>query len=236
MKRLRPFFSYYGSKWIIAGLYPSPQHKTIIEPFAGSAQYSLMYYNKDVVLYDLDENICMVWDYLINASEKEIMGLDTDFDCIDDLNGYTQEQKTLLGFWCAKGAAYPQRRKSSFASHSNTCDYKLRAAKQVQYIRHWKIHKACYSEIQNQGVTWFIDPPYIDKGYHYRKSKIDYNQLSQWCRSRIGSIIVCENYGADWLPFEKLCTSRSQKKGRVSQEMIYTNISNNQIPICFGGT
>ena len=35
--KLRPFFGYYGSKWAMARLYPAPQHRTIIEPFAGAA-------------------------------------------------------------------------------------------------------------------------------------------------------------------------------------------------------
>lgn len=36
--RLGTFFPYYGAKWLmIRGLYPRPEHPTIVEPFAGSA-------------------------------------------------------------------------------------------------------------------------------------------------------------------------------------------------------
>lgn len=229
--RLRPFFSYYGSKWAIAHLYPRPQHKAIIEPFAGSAQYSLLYWHKDVFLYDLDDNICMVWDYLISATEKEIASLDVDFEHIDDLKGYTQEQKTLLGFWCAKGAAYPQKRKSSFLrQYSGTADYRRRCIDQMQYIRHWKIKQCSYEDIKNMDATWFIDPPYKDKGSYYRcsSSGIDFDALALWCKSRRGSVIVCENAGADWLPFVDLVRSRSLRRGIKNNECIYTDMPEEQ--------
>ncbi len=44
-------FSYYGSKSKIVKHYPPPEYDTIIEPFAGSARYALMYYNKNVTAY-----------------------------------------------------------------------------------------------------------------------------------------------------------------------------------------
>ncbi len=68
---LRPFFSYYGGKWRDAGNYPSPQTGRIIEPFAGSAGYSLRHSQKDVVLCELDEKVFGVWNYLINEATPE---------------------------------------------------------------------------------------------------------------------------------------------------------------------
>ena len=73
--RLRPFFSYYGSKWRLAPKYSKPKFDTIIEPFAGSASYSLLYPKRKVKLIDLDDNICILWEYLINVKEKEIRAL-----------------------------------------------------------------------------------------------------------------------------------------------------------------
>ena len=124
--RLKPFFSYYGAKYNIAHRYPNPQHNIIIEPFAGSAQYSLLYYKKDVRLYDLDENICMIWDYLIHAKESQLRRLSIDFKHIDDLKGYTQEEKVLMGFWCAKASSMPQSKMTKYAKHKNTANYKKR--------------------------------------------------------------------------------------------------------------
>lgn len=43
MNKLKPFFTYFGGKYRIAPRYPKPQYNTIIEPFAGSAGYSLRY-------------------------------------------------------------------------------------------------------------------------------------------------------------------------------------------------
>jgi len=39
--KLRPFWRYYGGKFRAAPRYPTPTHKTIVEPFAGAAGYSL---------------------------------------------------------------------------------------------------------------------------------------------------------------------------------------------------
>jgi hypothetical protein len=38
---LRPLFGLYGAKWRLAGRLPSPEHDDVVEPFAGSAGYSL---------------------------------------------------------------------------------------------------------------------------------------------------------------------------------------------------
>ena len=42
-------FYYYGRKQKIFGKYPKPQFDTIIEPFAGSAAYSMNYYKKNIL-------------------------------------------------------------------------------------------------------------------------------------------------------------------------------------------
>ena len=237
MMRLRPFWSYYGAKYNIAHRYPYPQHNIIIEPFAGSAQYSLLYYRKDVHLYDLDENICMIWDYLIHAKESQLRRLTIDFEHIDDLKGYTQEEKVLMGFWCAKGASKPQSKMTEYAKHKNTANYKKRCIDQVRYIRHWKIEQASYTDIENIEATWFIDPPYQRGGDRYRKSSkmIDYAHLAQWSEERKGSFIVCEGDDAEWLPFKELCMQRSCcRKVLDNKELIFTNIKKSQLSL-FGG-
>ncbi len=59
---LRPFFGYYGGKWRDAiKHYPEPQHDTIVEPFAGSAGYSLRYANRKVILCEIDPVLASVW-------------------------------------------------------------------------------------------------------------------------------------------------------------------------------
>ena len=52
-------------------------------------------------------------------------------------------------------------------------------------------------------ASWFVDPPYQNQGkhYHYGPENVDFAMLGNWCRTRLGQVIVCENEGADWLPF-----------------------------------
>ena len=61
-----------GGKWRSAPRYPQPRYQTIIEPFAGSAGYSLRYVDRDVILIDKDEIIAGTWHYLVNVREDEI--------------------------------------------------------------------------------------------------------------------------------------------------------------------
>ena len=66
-------WTYYGTKKRIAKNYPAPIYDTIIEPFAGAAQYSLYGDNwkKKVILLDKYDVVSRVWDYLINTATKE---------------------------------------------------------------------------------------------------------------------------------------------------------------------
>jgi len=71
---LRPFFGYYGGKWRDAQKnYPAPKFRRLVEPFAGSAGYSLRYPDREVHLYEIDEVIVSVWQYLIRVKASEIL-------------------------------------------------------------------------------------------------------------------------------------------------------------------
>ena len=43
----------------------------------------------------------------------------------------------------------------------------------------------------------------------------------QWCRTRQGQVIACENVGATWLPFEPLRDFQSARPGGVSREAVW---------------
>ena len=60
-----------------------------------------------------------------------------------------------------------------------------------------------YHEAPDVRATWFVDPPYVGAGTHYRCSSkaIDFDHLGAWCVDRRGQVLVCENEGATWLPF-----------------------------------
>jgi hypothetical protein len=54
-------WGYYGSKSKIVNKYPKPLFEKIIEPFAGTAQYSLKYFEKDILLVEKYELIVKLW-------------------------------------------------------------------------------------------------------------------------------------------------------------------------------
>ena len=57
-------WGYFGSKSKIIDKYPKPNYTTIIEPFAGTAQYSLRYWENDVFLYEKYDVIVKLWKWL----------------------------------------------------------------------------------------------------------------------------------------------------------------------------
>lgn len=223
MTKLKPFFSYYGSKYRISKYYPEPKLDRILEPFCGSAGYSLHYPWKEVILSDSYDAVFRTWDYLIRVTQSEIMSLETDFDHIDELN-CCEEAKLLIGWWLNKGSAVPCKQPSKWmrSKINNTFwgdSIKKRIARQLPYIRHWRVFHSKYSECENVAATWFIDPPYQRAGVFYKESskRIDYDDLSRFCLSRKGQVIVCENMGADWLEFEYFRRIQSSPKRYESQ-------------------
>jgi len=68
-------FSYYGSKSKIVDYYPPPKYGKIIEPFAGSARYSLKYWDREIMLFDKYVVIIKVWKWLQQCSKQDILNL-----------------------------------------------------------------------------------------------------------------------------------------------------------------
>lgn len=233
LPQLRPFFSYYGGKWRdTIKLYPAPKHDTIVEPFAGSAGYSLRYANKKVILCEIDPVLSEVWKFLLKAKPKDILDI-PDLDpegTVDDLN-ISQEARWLVGLWLNRGTASPRKSPSKWMRDGirpgSFWGERVRQtiATQVESIRHWKLLNCSYVDCPTppEGATWFIDPPYEAAGRHYRfgSEQIDYKELASWCRSRPGQVIVCENEGAGWLPFKPLADVKTTRGDRRSKEVIW---------------
>lgn len=199
-------FSYYGSKSKIVDYYPPPKFDKIIEPFAGSARYSLKYWQKDILLVDKYSVIVDVWNFLINATSKDISGLPKlkIGESIDSYN-LSEIERKFMGFMVQDGTTGMRRTASMFAV--NRMDEKFNyIINNLHKIRHWKVIEESYEKIDNENVTWFIDPPYQFGGHEYKCSNksIDFVKLSEWCKTRNGQIIVCENTKADWLPFKPM--------------------------------
>jgi len=98
--------------------------------------------------------------------------------------------------------------------------FKNRCRPLIGNISHWQIIHGDYNDIANKKATWFIDPPYQVGGQRYKENKIDFTALGEWCRSRTGQVIVCENEGGKWLPFEPLTTMRGCRKS-TTEHMWY---------------
>lgn len=203
-------WSYYGAKTNIVHAYPAPKYGRIIEPFAGTARYSLRYYENDILLVDKYDVIVKIWKWLQLCSEKDILGLPR-FKAGDNINNHTydcEEQRMLVGFLVGFGFCTPRDTATPrFRQRPSAMNYTIRRiASQLFKIRHWEIRHGSYEEIENEHATWFIDPPYQFGGHAYKHSnkKIDFKHLAKWSMSRQGQVIVCENTKADWMPFKPM--------------------------------
>ena len=223
--RLRPMFSFFGSKWRLAPHYPPPKHDLIIEPFAGSSAYALTYPDREVLLIDRDASVIATWRYLLAASPADIMSLPDRVEHVDEVPA---EARAFVGFWLAKGTTTPQVTATAWARKWWTEDralvwgpaVKRRVATQLPSIRHWQVLEGDYSEAPDLKAAWFIDPPYaVAAGRHYRHNAIDYGALGSWCRARRGQVIVCEDSTSTWLPFRPLRGTKGTR--RDSMDAVY---------------
>lgn len=208
------FFSYFGGKFMRSRYYPPPRHATIIEPFAGAAGYSVRYYTRNVVLYDTSPYVAGVWRYLLSTPASEILRLPL-VEAGEDVRTLPipQEAQWLLGFWINQGSSVPKRTVGGRRSNKRAGYYatwgapsRERLARQVEKIRHWRIHEADYREAPDIEATWFVDPPYQKHPEHYPHAIADYGALATWCQARQGQVVVCETEGAAWLPFTPVTT------------------------------
>lgn len=216
-------FSYYGRKSKIVKYYPKPIHDKIIEPFAGSAAYSMMYYEKDVLLVEKYDVIVKLWNWLIKeAKEEDILKLPSisENDNIENFEWLSQEEKWLMGFSLNRGSAQPKKKVKKFSDGWE--NVKKRIANDLRKIRHWKIIQGDYKDIENIKATWFIDPPYQFGGQWYRHKNIDYNHLNHYCKDRIGQVIVCENTKANWIELKPLVKIQGSTNSNTT-EAIWTN-------------
>lgn len=219
-------FYYYGRKYKIAHKYPKPIYDTIIEPFCGSAAYSMLYYNKNIILNDIDDKIFKLWNFLIkDANENNILKLpilDKGESLNDNKYQYlTNEEKYLIGFYLNPGSSMPKKSPGHYCAWNNKNKSKI--IEDLSKIKHWNIYNKSYKDIDNIKATWFIDPPYQGNGgkyYKYGNKKIDYDELKNWIMSRKGQVIVCENSEANWMDFKPLTTIKGQK--HKTNEVIWT--------------
>lgn len=234
-------FYYYGAKNRLAAKYPAPLYATVIEPFAGSAGYSQYWRNKleRVVLFDIDENVVWLWHQLQAMDVEEVLALPTpevgvryDDRLIDLLIKTTATSNVAMKM--DGPIKCPARVIGLWPSVLR------RIAERLDRCRHWIVIHGTYEDAGHywaqhgdEPATWFIDPPYAPEqsarqaktqnplGAGYRGG-VDYSALGEWCRSRNGQVIVCEQDGAGWLPFTPLCDQQNSV-GRFSREVAWLN-------------
>lgn len=221
---MRPFFPFYGSKWNIARYYPPPAHDLVIEPFAGGAGYATFYDCKRVRLVDADPIVVGVWEYLMRVTPAEIEALPEMPEVGDSVNNYrlSQEAKWLIGFWLNRGSATPKKSRTAYSARTDKAQLnwgaraKSRIVSQLPALAGWTVTLGPYSTAEDITATWFVDPPYGEKGRFYRVPFQSFETLGAWCRSRRGQVIACDAPGATWLPFEPLGSFKSSK-GRAAE-------------------
>lgn len=212
-------FPYFGRKARIAHLYPAPVHDMVIEPFAGSMSWTLHHRPLTAVGVERDERVVALWheiltDPLAFASRPvPVLGEVTD-DLFAKLCTYSEHSLTS------------ERLKVTsrmLRDYESLC---RRIAAEGSWAKeHVTIIEGTYTDLGDVEATWFIDPPYQyanRRGYREGAGGIDFAELADWCRSRRGQVIVCEQAGADWLPFEPLA-SVATHRGATSSEVIWMN-------------
>ena len=239
---MRPFFSYFGSKWNGAERYGGPRRGRVIEAFAGSAAYCVRWDVPLANLYDLSEDVCAAWDWLINCSADDVRRLPDAIRSDEEFLQLPDGPRQVVAWNVGYGqATMPGRLKTWYLHFTNTGErtsclsscpsrliwdqrVKARIVRQKPLIKDWTIDQLCYSKIPNIDAHWHVDPPYQGKpGRSYKHSEIDYDHLAQWCRERKGTIDVCENEGADWLPFVPLYQFKSCNGLNMSREVVWRN-------------
>lgn len=232
---MRNVMSFFGGKWTLARDYGPPRRDIVVEPFAGGAGYSLYWEPRRVILVEKDPVLWGVWDYIQRAPAEEIRSLPLvgEFETLDDVSLPT-DAKALIGMWLGCSLWSPRVKPTPWVRKhlASGCRGSVwsertreRVASQQEKIKRWTIILGDYSEAPDVDAHWHIDPPYQVKGRSYVCRDVDYTELAQWCQSRRGFVQVCENTGAEWLPFRHMRDAKSINdrlgKGARSSEVVW---------------
>ena len=230
-------FFYLGGKARMARHYPPPGRRgPIIEPFAGSARYSVHWgMGREVLLVEKNPVVARIWRWIFQCRPTDIAALpDADrlkpdvpivkqvrpwgaaafiVSLVAPPNSNTMTDDLMSMF--TMPSINPDRHWKALSSSIRRCA-RLRAG-----MDRWRIIEGDYTTAGNTEASWFIDPPYRGIRGTYAKHdgrNIDYGRLARWCQTRIGRVVVCENEGADWLPF------RFFRPGLTNGYSVYRNV------------
>ena len=75
----------------------------VIEPFAGSACYSVRWNVENVFLYDVSEEIVYLWDWLMNCSDDDVRKIPAMFEDFDEILSLPKGAQTRRAFRFQRG-------------------------------------------------------------------------------------------------------------------------------------
>lgn len=229
-----PLFKWFGSKWSISKHYPTPRHKKLFEPFAGSACYSCRYSELKVTIWEENPALIALWSWLIkNAKEQEIRDIPVNLREGFDIRrlGLNYGQELLLKHWQRTNNLSKTWSTSSWGAKPGqwTENTRARVAEESQLVKHWELKPIAYNLIG----TYFIDPPYL-YNYRYGFHDFDYPRLTGLIMRLPdkAQVIACEavdkntgripNY-LPFKPFRKMITMR--RKSPKSFECLYHRLT-----------
>lgn len=211
-------FYYYGAKARLAKHYPKPVYRTIVEPFAGAAGYSVHHVLAGavdrLVLVEKDARVANLWRRLLLMSPEEILAYPEPLVGSWTNDFFVMTAATSNALARCRGFKVTPRTLDVFASMRRRVARVRLAMERVTV----EVIEDDYRSAPDLEATWFIDPPYRVQG-HLNKTvypqgmgyksgcdsrSVNYMELAHWCRERKGQAIVCEHRGADWLPFRPL--------------------------------
>lgn len=204
-QKIGPFFKYFGGKHRHGKQYPAPQYDLIVEPFAGSAGYACRWHDRDVLLNDADPRVAALWLDLQGMDPADLRvapDIPEGGGAVVDLPPQFQRLASCWvnsAPWCTRPCSWMRSGQTSTSWWG--VGMRARVADWLPAISHWDVRCGGYADLPDVEATWFVDPPYQGLPGMYKKAQIDYAHLAEWCRTRRGQVIVCENEGADWLPF-----------------------------------
>lgn len=211
-------FNFFGRKERLLAHYPSPQHDTIVEPFAGSGAYAVRHRTaRRVILIERDATVCALWRRLLSMSTSDLLHLpvpEIGEQCSDFLIAVSAARTTKDTPSLFRVTA---RMREEFARSIP------RMALVLDACRHFEVIEGDYREAPDIEATWFVDPPYQYQSgrwdrtaggrYLHGSRDLDYGALGSWCLSRKGLLIACEQAGASWLPWQHTrVTANSRQK------------------------
>lgn len=223
----RPYsslFSYYGGKSKLAEYYPAPIGDLVIEPFCGGASYSLLHCERQVIINDKDDVTASIWRFLLRPDSLALVQQHVPETVVAGTKVSDWFDRSINeGLYHLLRASASQGCMGERGTRTVVTPWAARDWHQelpclrywIPKIAHWQLLLGDYSDIPNQSATWFIDPPYNNvAGSTYRTNDVNFQHLAQWSRERLGQVIVCENKGADWLPFKPLRQRTGSFSGR----------------------